>query len=44
MTRLRADLLILLAAMIWGTAFVAQNAGLGGMGPLTGASPCRLCC
>jgi drug/metabolite transporter (DMT)-like permease len=35
MTRLRADLLILLAAMIWGTAFVAQKAGLGGMGPLT---------
>ena len=35
MTRLKADLLILLAAMIWGTAFVAQKAGLGGMGPLT---------
>jgi drug/metabolite transporter (DMT)-like permease len=35
MSRLRADLLILLAAMIWGTAFVAQKAGLGGMGPLT---------
>jgi drug/metabolite transporter (DMT)-like permease len=35
LTRLRADLLILLAAVIWGTAFVAQKAGLGGMGPLT---------
>lgn len=35
MSRLRADLLLLLAALIWGTAFVAQKAGLGGLGPLT---------
>lgn len=33
MSRLRADLLLLLAALIWGTAFVAQKAGLGGIGP-----------
>ncbi len=32
MTRLKADLLLLLAAMIWGTAFVAQKT-LIGMGP-----------
>jgi drug/metabolite transporter (DMT)-like permease len=35
MTRLRADLLLLLAALIWGTAFVAQKEGNGAVGPLT---------
>lgn len=35
MTRLRADLLLLLAAVIWGTAFVAQKWANGSMGPLT---------
>jgi drug/metabolite transporter (DMT)-like permease len=34
MTRLRADLLLLLAALIWGTAFVAQKQGNGVVGPL----------
>jgi drug/metabolite transporter (DMT)-like permease len=34
MTRLRADLLLLLCSMIWGTAFVAQKAGNGAAGPL----------
>jgi drug/metabolite transporter (DMT)-like permease len=33
MTRLRADLLLLLTAMIWGTAFVAQKLGNGAIGP-----------
>jgi drug/metabolite transporter (DMT)-like permease len=32
-TRLRADLLLLLAALIWGTAFVAQKIGNGAIGP-----------
>ncbi len=35
MTRLRADLLLLLAALIWGTAFVAQKEGNEAVGPLT---------
>jgi drug/metabolite transporter (DMT)-like permease len=34
MTRLRADLLLLLTALIWGTAFVAQKEGDGAIGPL----------
>ncbi|MHB1206859.1 MAG: DMT family transporter [Rhodospirillaceae bacterium] len=34
MTRLRADLLLLLAATIWGTAFVAQKWANGTMGPI----------
>lgn len=33
MTRLQADLLLLLTAMIWGTAFVAQKTGMEGLGP-----------
>lgn len=33
MTRLRADLLLLLTAMIWGTAFVAQKVGNEAIGP-----------
>jgi drug/metabolite transporter (DMT)-like permease len=33
MTRLRADLLLLLTAMIWGSAFVAQKIGNGVIGP-----------
>jgi drug/metabolite transporter (DMT)-like permease len=33
MTRLRADLLLLVTAMIWGTAFVAQKVGNGSIGP-----------
>jgi len=35
MTRLRADLLLLTAALIWGTAFVAQQVGNGFVGPYT---------
>jgi drug/metabolite transporter (DMT)-like permease len=34
-TRLRADLLLLLAAAIWGFAFVAQRLGMQAVGPLT---------
>lgn len=33
LTRLRADLLLLLTAIIWGTAFVAQKTGMDGIGP-----------
>jgi drug/metabolite transporter (DMT)-like permease len=33
MTRLRADFLLLITAMIWGTAFVAQKIGNGAIGP-----------
>ena len=35
MTRLRADALLLLTAIIWGTAFVAQKAANETMGPIT---------
>jgi drug/metabolite transporter (DMT)-like permease len=34
MTRLRADLLLLLAALIWGSAFVAQKTANDAIGPL----------
>lgn len=34
MSRLRADLLLLLTAMIWGTAFIAQKTGMEGIGPM----------
>ncbi len=34
MTRLRADLLLFLVAIIWGTAFIAQKVAMHGMGPL----------
>jgi drug/metabolite transporter (DMT)-like permease len=33
MTRLRADLLLLTAALIWGTAFIAQKVGNAAIGP-----------
>jgi drug/metabolite transporter (DMT)-like permease len=33
MTRFRADLLLVLTAIIWGTAFVAQKALVSGIGP-----------
>ena len=35
MTRLQANLLLLLAALIWGSAFVGQVMGMAGVGPLT---------
>lgn len=35
MTRLQANGLLLLAALIWGSAFVAQVQGMDGVGPLT---------
>ncbi len=35
MSRLRADLLLLLTAAIWGTAFIAQKTGMEGLGPFT---------
>lgn len=34
MSRLRADLLLLLTAIIWGTAFIAQKTGMDGIGPM----------
>lgn len=39
MTRLQADSLLLLVALIWGSAFVAQNLGMASIGPyaFTGA-------
>lgn len=33
MTRLKADILLLIAAVIWGSTFVAQKAGMDGLGP-----------
>jgi len=33
MTRLQADSLLLLVALIWGSAFVAQNLGMASLGP-----------
>jgi drug/metabolite transporter (DMT)-like permease len=35
MTRMRADLLLLLAAFIWGTAFIAQKHANDSMGPVS---------
>ena len=35
MSRLRANALLLLAAVIWGSAFVGQSLGMAGVGPLT---------
>jgi len=35
MTRLRADLMLLLTAFIWGTAFIAQKDANHSMGPIT---------
>lgn len=35
MTRLQADLVLLLVALIWGAAFVAQKAAMAHMGPFT---------
>lgn len=34
MTRLRADLLLFVVALIWGSAFVSQNLGMAAVGPL----------
>lgn len=35
MSRLRANALLVLAALIWGSAFVGQSLGMAGVGPLT---------
>ena len=35
LTRLRADLLLIFVAIVWGTAFVAQKTGLQHMGAAT---------
>ena len=35
MSTLKGNLLLLLASIIWGTAFVAQTTGMGHIGPLT---------
>ena len=34
MTRVQANLVLLLTALIWGSAFIAQNWGMAGVGPL----------
>lgn len=34
MTRLQADILLLVTAVIWGTAFIAQKTGMDGIGPM----------
>ena len=33
--RLKADLLLFMVAIIWGTAFVAQRSGMDYVGPFT---------
>ena len=35
MSIVKGNLLLLLASVIWGTAFVAQTTGMGFVGPLT---------
>ena len=35
MTRLRADLMLLIAALVWGLGFVAQSTAMDSIGPLT---------
>jgi len=35
MSTIRANLLMLVATLIWGTAFVSQTTGMGSIGPFT---------
>ena len=35
MSNYRANLLMLIASLIWGTAFVSQTTGMGAIGPFT---------
>ena len=42
MPRLQANALLLLAALIWGSAFVGQAWGMDSMGPLTFTGLCFL--
>ena len=35
MTQTRANILMLIATLIWGTAFVSQTTGMGSIGPFT---------
>ena len=35
MSNMRANLLMLVASFIWGTAFVSQTTGMGAIGPFT---------
>ena len=35
MSNTQANLLMLLATIIWGTAFVSQTTGMGAIGPFT---------
>ena len=35
MTRLRADLILLIAALVWGLGFVAQSTAMDNIGPFT---------
>ena len=35
MSHTRANVLMLIASLIWGTAFVSQTTGMGSIGPFT---------
>ena len=35
MSQTRANILMLIATLIWGTAFVSQTTGMGAIGPFT---------
>ena len=35
MSNTRANILMLIASLIWGTAFVSQTTGMGAIGPFT---------
>jgi len=35
MSHTRANILMLVASLIWGTAFVSQTTGMGAIGPFT---------
>ena len=35
MSHTRANILMLIATLIWGTAFVSQTTGMGAIGPFT---------
>ena len=35
MSHTRANILMLIASLIWGTAFVSQTTGMGAIGPFT---------
>ena len=35
MSHTRANIMMLIASLIWGTAFVSQTTGMGAIGPFT---------